>query len=295
MFDATSPCEACAAPSQPSPGSAGGRLGWGQAELALARLDGRIRLARLFQRAPLRVLFPKQPQGEIPVAALVNVGGGLVAGDRMSVEVAVGEGARALVTTQAAEKVYRSLGPDTRVEARLAVAAGGWLEWCPQETILFDRSRLRRSLTLDLAGNARALLGEILVLGRLASGERMRQGLLSDRIEIRRDGRLVWQDRLRLEGDMAPVQESPAGLDGATALATLIDASPDAADRLDLARALADQPAVRAGATLVNDLLLIRCLAIDPLALRRAFALFWTRLRQAAAGLPPVMPRLWHV
>jgi urease accessory protein len=268
----------------------------GMVRLAFVRKAGRTRLAGLHQRAPLRALFPKHRSDDPPLAALLNVGGGLVAGDRCAVEVAVGEGAAAVVTSQAAEKVYRSTGADAVVETRLQVAAGGWLEWCPQETILFDHARLRRRLRLELPSDARgAMIGEMLVLGRLASGEQARHGLLFDRIEVRRDGALAWSDRLRLEGAFGSVLDAAAGLDGNGALATFVHAAPDAGDRLDRARELLEAPGVRAGATLVNGLLIARWLAADSLALRRAFALFWASFRAAAAGLPPIMPRLWHV
>jgi urease accessory protein len=264
-------------------------------DLAFVHRDGRTRLAHLYQRTPLRALFPRQPPDDIPTAAIANVGGGLVAGDSASVSVRVGEGAAAMVTTQAAEKVYRSTGADCRVATRLAVEPGSWLEWCPQETILFERSRLRRTLALDLAGDARAMLGETLVLGRLASGERTAEGFLLDRIEVRRDGEFAWLDCLRLEGSYGPVVGAAAGLGGARAVATFVHAAPDATGRLDLARGLLPGDPVRSGATVVNGLLVARFLAADPLALRRAFALFWARFRAAAAGLPPALPRLWHV
>jgi urease accessory protein len=276
-------------------------LGWGHpnaaavVELAFARRDGRTRLTRLYQRTPLRALFPRHEAGDLPVAALVNVGGGLVAGDRASVSVDVGSRAAVLVTSQAAEKVYRSTGPDCQASTQLKVGPGGWLEWCPQETILFDRSRLRRLLRLDLTGGARAMLGEIVVLGRHASGERTSTGFLHDRIEIRRDGGLAWRDAFRLEGSYAPVLQAAAGLGGAHAAATFVYAAPDASSLLDCAREWLQGTGVRAGATLVNGLLLARFLAAEALALRHAFALFWCRFREAAAGLPPVLPRLWHV
>ena len=288
MYDATSPSDAITAPGGHAPAH-------GVARVRFVRKDGASRLAHLFQRTPMRVLLPRPAPGDLPLAVLVNVGGGLVAGDRAEVAVAVGEGAALMATSQAAEKVYRSTGATTTVENRLEVAAGGWLEWCPQETILFDRARLRRRLRLDLAGDARAMLGEILVLGRLAFGERAGQGLLCDRIEIVRDGALVWQDRLRLEGDYAPLRDDPAGLGGASALATFVYAGPDAPALLEPARELLAASPVSAGCTLVNGLLVARLLATDPLALRRAFALFWGRLRSRAAGLPPTLPRLWHV
>jgi urease accessory protein len=291
MFDAISPSDPTIAP-----GDAGNRAD-GAAELAFSRgSDGLTRLATLRQRAPMRVLFPKQVPGDLPVAALVNVGGGLVAGDRAAVTVRVDEGAAALVTSQAAEKVYRSTGADTRVTSRLVVEPGGWLEWCPQETILFDRARLRRKLRLELTGDARAMLGEILVLGRLASGERATQGFLLDRIEVIRNGALVWLESFRLDGDYGHVLEASAGLNGAKALATFVHAGPAAARHLDLARdLLLGAEGASAAATVVNELLVVRWLASDPLALRRSFVLFWAGFRAAAAGLPAALPRLWHV
>lgn len=260
--------------------------------LAFRRTADGTRLAGLHQRVPMRALFPRPAPGELPVAALVNVGGGLVGGDRASVEVAVGEGAAAVVTSQAAEKVYRSAGADTAVSNRLAVAAGGWLEWCPQETILFDRARLRRSLRLDLEGDAQAMLGEMLVLGRLASGERTRRGLLFDCIDVSRGGELVWTDRLRLEGDFAPLLAAAAGLGGANAVGLFVYAGPDAAERLEVAR---DLLAGEGGATTVNGLLVARWLGADPLALRQRFALFWAGFRHRVAGLPASTPRLWQI
>lgn len=288
MYDASSPSEAVLAPGGTQAPAAG------EVRLAFVRSGGRTRLARLYQKAPLRVLFPRHAAQDLPLAALVNVGGGLVAGDRALVEVTVGAGAAACVTSQAAEKVYRAGGPDTVVDNRLRVAAGGWLEWCPQETILFDRARLRRSLALDLAGDARAMVGELVVLGRQASGERATRGLLFDRIDVRYDGSPAWADRLRLEGDFAHLLAAAAGLGGAVAVATFVHAGTGAVDRLDLARELlADQE--DAAATAVNGLLVARWLSTDPLALRRAFALFWAGFREGAADLPAAMPRLWQV
>ena len=269
--------------------------GWGRGHLALvlSRRDGATHLRHLYQRTPLRAFFPRHDCGELAVAAIANVGGGLVAGDVNTIDVRVGPDAAALVTTQAAEKIYRSTGPDCRLETSLRVEAGGWLEWCPQETILFDHSRLRRSLEIDLAAGARAMLGEIVVLGRLASGERSGQGLLHDRIEVRTDGEPVWCDVLRLAGDYRALVDAPAGLASARGVATFVYAAPDAAAQIDLARSLL--PAGLAGATLVDGVPIVRLLGHEPLALRHAFAMLWARFRAGVAGLPACLPRVWHV
>ena len=103
-----------------------------------------IRLAHLYQRDPLRVLFPAPEANDIPLAILLTTSGGLVAGDRLAIDIKVGEGTAAHVTAAAAEKVYRSTGATTVITQQLRVAEGAWLEYLPPETILFDGARLRR-------------------------------------------------------------------------------------------------------------------------------------------------------
>lgn len=252
-------------------------------------------LGRLYQRAPLRVLFPTPPEGEPPHAALVTTSGGLTGGDCIELSVTAEPGARGQVTASAAEKLYRSTGPDTRIDITLTAGDGAWLEVLPQETILFQSSRLRRATRLDLSGTARVPAGEMLVFGRTARGERMTEGLVRDAWEVRRDGRLVWADALHLEGDIGRLLASPAGLGGAAACASLVYAGPDAADLLAPLRAALEPYEGRAGVTMVNGLLLARWLDTDALRLRRSFGAVWAELRYLAAGLPRRLPRLWEI
>lgn len=258
---------------------------------------GNSRLADLYQGDPVRVLFPTPPRGEIPSAVFVTTSGGLVGGDRLDLAVTAEAGAEAQATAQAAEKVYRSNGPDCRIDVSLDAAPGAWLEWLPQETILFQGGRLVRHTRAELAPTARLLAGEMLVLGRGAMGESVRTGLVRDKWEVRRNGRLVWADSLCLEGAIDELVGHPAGLGGATALATTIYAADDAGDHLDLARALLSDPpeGVRAGATVVNGLLLARFLSADAYAMRESFGRFWAGFRHSVAGLPAALPRLWHI
>jgi urease accessory protein len=208
----------------------------GGAEVRFERRDGATRLARLYHHDPMRVLFPNPRTGDLPVATLVTTSGGLVGGDRLDISLSVGPDAQALITTQAAEKIYRSTGADVRITAEISVESGAWLEWLPQETILFDGARLRRSTSLALSGSARLLAGELLVFGRIARGERFAYGLARDAWEVRRDGRLVWGDALHLDGDIATILDHPACFGGATAYGTILYAAPDAVEHLDAAR-----------------------------------------------------------
>src|SRR5690349_12640693 len=123
----------------------------------VAAPGGRTVLADLFQRAPCRALFPHSEPGDLTQVVLLTTAGGLTGGDRLRVEVEIAEGARASVTTQAAEKIYRALPAEEPVSIQSAfkVAAGSWGEWLAQETILFANSRLRRRFEADVAPSAR--------------------------------------------------------------------------------------------------------------------------------------------
>ncbi|MCW2236919.1 urease accessory protein UreD [Azospirillum canadense] len=268
----------------------------GAATVRFEHRHGATHLATLYHHDPLRVLLPDPRAGDLPVAVLVTTSGGLVGGDRLDIALSAGPGAAALVTTQAAEKVYRSAGPDCRIDTRVTVEAGGWLEWMPQEAIVFEGSRLRRLTRLELEGDARLIAGEMLVFGRAAFGETVSRGLVRDAWEVVRDGRLAWADALHMDGDLAETLAHPAGFAGAGACATLLHAAPDAANRLDGVRSAAEVlEGVRVGATALDGLLLVRILGGEAVAVRRAYAALWSHLRSDAAGLPTRLPRLWEV
>ncbi len=270
----------------------------GLAEVTFAAADGRTRLKSLYHHDPLRVLFPAPPPGELPTAALVTTSGGLVGDDRLTVRVAAGVEAGALVTAQAAEKVYRSAGADCRVDMDLAADAGAWLEWLPQETIIFEGGRFRRRTRVEAAADARVLAGELMVFGRSAMGEEITRGLVRDAWEVRVGGRLVWADALHMDGDLRPILSHPAAMGGIKACATAVHVAADAGDRLQTARTLLAETAaagVRAAATLVNGVLVMRWIGPEAASLRTAFGGFWAQFRHRAAGLPEALPRLWHI
>ena len=266
----------------------------GVSELRFGRRSGVTSVTHLFQRAPCRVLFPNSPADDLPLGVLLTTSGGLAGGDRVRISVGVEDSAKAVVTTQAAEKIYRSLGPETHVDIALTVTSNAWLEWLPQETILFDRARLSRRTSAEIEAGGRLLAAEMIVFGRTARGERMSAGLLHDRWTIRMGGRLRWVDAIRLDGDIAARLDALAGLDGATAVATAIYVAPDAASLLPLARALALDSDCRSAATLVDGILLARFIGRDARALRTDLACYLAELRRAAARLPARVPRLWQ-
>ena len=258
----------------------------GRAEVAVSHDGKDTRLDRLFQQGCAKAILPRT-HGPVPEAVLLNTSGGVTGGDRLDWRLAAGPAAELVATTQAAERVYRSSGGAAHVETRLELGAGARLDWLPQETILFDGGRLERRLEVDMAADARLLALETLVLGRVAMGETVASGLLSDQWRIRREGVLVHAEALRVEGDLARAIAGPATLSGARAFATLVAAAPGAETRLDAARALLAGCPVSAAATAKPGLLILRFLAPELRPLRAALVGFLLAFRAAP------LPRVW--
>lgn len=295
MYAAISPSKVCVETGQQTTAPALGMRG--AARMAFAREGGETRLKDLYQTSPLRVLFPARAKDDALSAALVTTSGGLAGGDRLDVEVTLSDGAAVQVIGQAAEKVYRSQGPDTTFAASLSVGPDAWLEWLPQETIVFDQARLRRTTTVDVQPGGQFLGAEILVFGRTAMGETLNTGLVRDAWDVRRAGKLTWADALHLAGDVKTLLDHPAGFAGARAAATSIYVADDAGAQLEFARALLeDAPqGVKCAVTVTNGVLVTRWLAFDAQELRIAFGAYWAAMRHEIQGLPGVMPRLWQM
>jgi urease accessory protein len=251
--------------------------------LAVAAADGTTRRSRVVEDGSLRVRFPT-PASRALDAVIVNTGGGIAGGDRLDVRVAVGEGARLVATTAAAEKIYRSLGPDAAIHLELSVKAHSSLLWLPQETILFDRARLARTIDVELAESATLVLAEALVFGRAAMGEAVEEGRLFDRWRVRRDGRLVFAETVRLGEAIGATVREPAVAAGRAAVATLFMYPADAA-RIAAIRERADWHG-EAAISAWNGFAVARFVAADGAALR-------DDLVAALKVLGVTLPRLW--
>lgn len=249
--------------------------------------DGVTRVAGLTEGGGYRMRFPATHAPHLE-ATQVNTGGGVVGGDRLVFSVAVESGADVVLGTQSAERIYRSLGPPSEVDITLSVDSGARLDWLPQETILFSEARLKRRFEMDVAANGRLLLAECITFGRIASGEIMGNGLLQDVWRVRRGGRLLFAEAMRLDGDLRALLARPALAQGGTAVGIILAVAPDAEDRLESVRgALAGAGSICA-ASAWNGMLTARFLAEKPEHMRRDVM----RVLELLAGRP--LPRIWH-
>ncbi|MGA8612365.1 MAG: urease accessory protein UreD [Xanthobacteraceae bacterium] len=258
----------------------------GRIALSVVAASGQSRRARVHEAGSLRVRFPNAADAAQLDAVVVNTAGGMTGGDRFDIEVDVGAGARLCLTSAAAEKIYRSLGPDTQVSVKLAAGPGAALAWLPQETILFDRARLRRTIDLDLARGASVLLAEAIVFGRSAMGETVTCGHLFDRWRVRVGGELVFAETTRLDGEIAQrLSETATAAEGA-AVASVLKLPGDEAAAAAI-RAMQQSFMGDVGVSAWNGLALARLVARDGAALRHDLIAVLTTW---GAG---VLPRLW--
>jgi urease accessory protein len=253
--------------------------------LAVRASGGVTRRSRVREDGALRVRCPGPVSGELE-AVIVNTAGGVAGGDRFTVDVAVEPGARLVVTTAAAEKVYRTLAPEATIDVKLNVAAAASLAWLPQETILFDRARLKRSIDIHLAENARLVLAEAIVFGRSGMGETVDDSSLLDRWRLRRGGRLIHAEAVRLDGAVAARLAQPAVAKGGIAVATVL-VVPGDEETAACVRALGDHLRGEVGVSAWNGLAVVRLCAADGEALRHDLVAVLAAVRGAS------LPRLW--
>jgi len=248
-------------------------------------VEGVTRRRQLHESGSLRVRFPS-PEAEGLSAVFVNTAGGVAGGDRFDIDIAAGEGARLTLTTAAAEKIYRAESTPAQLNISLKAAAGSHLGWLPQETILFDRARVLRQIDIDLADSASLLLCEIVVFGRAAMGERMLQGEFVDRWRIRRGGRLVFAETIRLDGDIGAKLAHAAIARGGVAIGTALIVPGDEA-LVERIRTLSESFGGEVGISAWNGFAMARFCAQDAARLRADMMAVLGRASGSA------LPRLW--
>ena len=264
--------------------------------LDFRRREAATILARRAHVGPLRIQKALYPEGEAVCHAIVlHPPSGIVGGDELEIDVTVGPGAHALLTTPGAGKWYRSAGAWASQRLGFAVEAQGVLEWLPQETIVFDAARAAMRSTVDLADDARFIGMEVLCLGRRASGEKFTEGALRLDTRIRRAGRPVWLERGLLEGG-SDLLDAAAGLAGFSVSGTFLAAASGVEP--GLLAACRDIPihetGARHGITALPEILVARYLGHSSEAARQWFVALWQVLRPALIGREAQLPRIWN-
>lgn len=262
----------------------------GRASISTKQRDDQTRLDTLFQDGCCKIRLPNTHSASLE-AVFINTAGGITGGDHMQWEADVASKGHLVVTTQACERSYRSTGEVAQVETRLSVGVNAHIDWLPQETILYDGSKLDRRLNADLADGATLTAIESVLLGRDAMGEDARDALLRDNWRITRNGRLLHAEATTLSAKKAE-RDGISLLAGNKAFATILHvaARSDRADALlrKVRNAFPQDRSIAASAN--GQRLVIRAMAESGLALRRMIVPVLIELTGAGS-----LPRLWHL
>jgi urease accessory protein len=256
------------------------------------------------QQPPWRVVRGfRAPSGE-SLAHLHNVSGGILDTDSLDCQVDLAPQAQAQVTSTGATRIYRSRSPDHVASQRISVkvAAGGYLEYLPDQLIPFAGSRFEQTTRVELESGASLIWWDRVSPGREASGEVFRFELLTSSFEVSVDGEPIaierWTlapliDRLDSIARLGPFQHfgscyiCRAGEPVSywrkfeTEMQTL-------ADRLSTPEILWGVTALRAHGVA------IRCVAISGRALASGLVELWKAAKWSLCGRVATLPRKVH-
>jgi urease accessory protein len=257
----------------------------GSLKLSTKMCSGVSVIDRFRTSGATKVAFPSRV--DVVEAIILNTSGGLTGGDRFEANASAGPETRLALTTQAAERAYRSRSGSARISTRLEVGDGATLHWLPQELIVFDGAAIERRLDIHVAPRAEAVIVEPIVFGRRAMGETRISGTFRDRITLYRNGTPIYRDRIDLSGRIADRLDRLATAGGMTAVATIMYCGPAAELHLPKLRALLPSSG---GASIVTPgLLMVRLLAEDAFLLRKTLVPLLECLSGAA------LPKSWSL
>ncbi len=267
--------------------------------LGLKRTPRGSRVASAERFGPLHLQKPFYPEGpDLAHLYLLHPPGGMVSGDLLEIETRLEADTAALITTPGAGRVYRAR-PDRTLQhqrVRLEAGEGCSLEWLPLETILYPDARTRLEVDVELASDARFIGWEVTSLGLPAQGESFASGELQQRLQIRREGRILLREQLLIDGQSAELLAGKAGLQGQP-VSGLMVAGPLAPEQaeplLEPLRACCEQDGVLAGVSLSGEFLLIRTLGGCSERSRLCLEECWGLIRPVLIGRDACAPRIW--
>lgn len=265
----------------------------GCCRIVLSGSESGTRIEDVFERSPIRVMFPRNGYSVMEEAVLINTAGGIAGGDRLECSVVALPGASIAVTSQAAEKVYRALNEPAHVTTSLKAREASRLAWLPQETIVFNWARLHRTTEIELVSGSELLALEWLVLGRAAHGEMVVGGRITDNWRVNKDNRLIWADNFRITDETFAQTNRKALLSDRRAIATLIYFGPGLDKRLESLRESLFSLECDCGVTQVGGLVVARFAAKQSADLKVALRSFLSQLETDLGPGPFRVPKMW--
>ncbi|MGH1350587.1 MAG: urease accessory protein UreD [Methyloligellaceae bacterium] len=276
----------------------------GQVRVGFKRRGELTVLKDLFQQGSGKVRLPQLQESEVCEAVLINTSGGLTDHDRFAVDAHWDADTTAVVTTQAAERIYKSRHHAAYIDTSLTLQDNALGFWLPQETILFDRGRFKRQCNVTMAKGSKLLACESMVFGRAAMGEQVHTGFLAENWAVRYDGRLVFADNSRLEGDILETLKEPSVANGMQAWGTVLYVAENAEEFVETVRKIGQHENVLMACSVRGPVLVIRILGKSGAEMRAMLTdvletLYSSLMNKSKSqtvthGQDQILPRVWY-
>jgi urease accessory protein len=237
---------------------------------------GLTKISDLYESGGLRLKFPRAAECE---AVLMNTAGGVVGGDILDISLKLGAAAKLVFTTASAERIYRTADKAAEININLELDATSYLEWLPQENILYSGAALRRKLNVALEPSSRLMLCETMVFGRTAMGENVTSGFLNDQWRIRLAGKVHFCESLKLDGNIHNALSQKARGSSAKAMTNFLYIAPDAETRYQRALEYFNSSLCEVGVSAFRGMLVVRGLSPDAAQLKECFSGFIENFR----------------
>lgn len=269
----------------------------GKLDLNYSHQAGTTKLSQAIAQAPLKIQRAFYPEGpELCHSVILHTAGGIVGGDRLVQNIELEAHSQVLLTTAAATKVYRSEGERSEQIITIKLGENAYLEWFPQETVIFNQAIYQQDLRVELAKNAVFCGWEITRLGRTARGEQFLTGDWRSRIEIWQAGYPLWIDRQGLQGNLEIIN-SPNGLNQKAIVATFIWLGQNVGQEVVTEARELGKSWVKEGEIGITQTqgegLLCRYRGNSTTEVKHYFEAIWGLLRQSYRDRPAIRPRVW--
>jgi urease accessory protein len=261
----------------------------------------RTRLQVLEQRQPLKVVRGFDLDDAGALVHLHNLSGGVLAGDRLSLDVAIGARARAQITSTGATRAYRSPAQAAPAEfvARIQVGENALLEYLPDPLIPFAGARYSQRTTVNLSDRAGLFWWETLAPGREARGELFSYDTLRLSCEVRVNGIPIAIEHSHIDPALRPltslVRLGPYRYLSSFYICRAGDPQSTWSDLEKQLLRIAEgetSPVIIWGLTrLPAHGLVVRALSQNGRDIARGLVSFWRAAKQALYGQDAVLPR----
>ncbi len=242
------------------------------------------------QLGPLAVQRAFYPEGNVCHLYILHPPGGVVGGDRLTINVRIQDNAHTLLTTPGATKFYRSQGKQAQQQQNLTIADKATLEWLPQENIYFPGAQVKIKTQFNLHKNAHVIAWDLHCFGLPTNDDIFTSGEVQLEFLLIQDERPLLIEKMNINYDRL---NSPTGLRGHAVMAMLV-ANPVDEELFETIRLMLNNYSEQLVAvTLIEECLLLRYLGNSTAQCHKIFIQTWMILRPVILNRQACSPRIW--